>query len=125
MSSTHLPILVSRVEGRQPDILSVFCAGPYGRRSYDDMADTESAIGYSSYFLASNRVSRMLDLAGASMSIDCASASALVAVHMAAGEACQGRAATNCSKFPSTCFKTRFLELNVPFQIANYMARWR
>jgi acyl transferase domain-containing protein len=60
-------------------------------QTYDDIVDTVGAIAYSTYAFASNRVSHMLGLVGASLSIDCASASALVATHMAASEARQGR----------------------------------
>jgi hypothetical protein len=60
-------------------------------KTYEDVVDTVGAIAFSTYAFASNRVSHMLGLVGASLSIDCASSSALVAVHMAAGEARQGR----------------------------------
>ena len=55
--------------------------------SYNDIVDTVGVIAYSTYAFASNRISYILGLIGASISIDCASASALVAVHMAANEA--------------------------------------
>ena len=68
------------------------------------MVDTQVAIGHSSYSFASNRVSHMLGLAGASLSVDCASASALVAVHMAAAEARQGRACQKLLKMSFNMF---------------------
>jgi acyl transferase domain-containing protein len=86
------------------DVLSVFCAGPYGRRTYDDVLDTVSGFVYTGFAVASNRVSYMLGLVGACMSIDCASASALVAVHMAAGEARQGRACHKSLKMSFNLF---------------------
>ena len=57
---------------------------------YNEIVDTIGAIAYSTYAFASNRVSHVLGLVGASLSIDCASASALVATHMAANEARRG-----------------------------------
>jgi acyl transferase domain-containing protein len=55
-------------------------------KSYEEVVDTIGAIAYSTYAFASNRVSHILGLVGASLSIDCASASALVAINMAATE---------------------------------------
>ena len=55
-------------------------------KKYEDIVDTVGAIAFSTYAFASNRMSHMLGLVGASLSIDCASASALVAAHMAANE---------------------------------------
>ena len=68
------------------------------------MADTALGLVYTSSAVASNRVSYMLGLVGACMSIDCASASALVAVHMAAAEARQGRACHKSLKMSFNMF---------------------
>jgi acyl transferase domain-containing protein/acyl carrier protein len=57
-----------------------------GGSSYNDIVDTVGIIAYSTYAFASNRISYILGLIGTSISIDCASASALVAVHVAANE---------------------------------------
>ena len=54
---------------------------------YEDIVDTVGQIAFSTYAFASNRVSHMMGLVGASLSVDCASASAMVVAHMAAKEA--------------------------------------
>ena len=60
-------------------------------KSYEDVVDAVGLIAFSTYAFASNRASHILGLVGASLSVDCASASALVATHMAALEARRGR----------------------------------
>jgi hypothetical protein len=51
--------------------------------STDQISTAVGAVAYSTYAFASNRVSHMFGMMGASISLDCASASGLVAVHMA------------------------------------------
>ena len=60
-------------------------------KSYEDVVDVVGSIAYSTYAFASNRASHVLGLVGASLSVDCASASGLVVVHMGATEAKRGR----------------------------------
>ena len=65
-------------------------------RKAQEITDKVGRIAYSTYAFAANRVSHTLGLVGASLSVDTASASALVATHMATQEArkpgCNARA---------------------------------
>jgi acyl transferase domain-containing protein len=56
-------------------------------RKAQEITDKVGRIAYSTYAFAANRVSHTLGLVGASVSVDTASASALVATHMATQEA--------------------------------------
>ena len=56
-------------------------------RSVKEVADKVGRIAYSTYAFAANRVSHTLGLVGPSLSVDTASASALVATHLATKEA--------------------------------------
>ena len=62
-------------------------------KSREALIDVAGDVAFSTYAFASNRISHVLGLVGASISVDCASASALVAVNIAVTEArrCQGQ----------------------------------
>ena len=65
------------------DAISMMLSG----RSVKEVADKVGRIAYSTYAFAANRVSHTLGLVGPSLSVDTASASALVATHLATKEA--------------------------------------
>jgi|TARA_B110000967_G_scaffold66270_1_gene68483 3-oxoacyl-(acyl-carrier-protein) synthase/acyl carrier protein len=62
-------------------------------KSREAVIDVAGDVAFSTYAFASNRISHVLGLVGASISVDCASASALVAVNIAVTEArrCRGQ----------------------------------